>query len=132
MSVPTQYPEGLVLRASGEVYQQRKPHLRRIPRRKVSHNDVIQVEGATLRVIFRPGHAENHATFILEEERALFSGDHVFGYGTTAMQDLYEYMASIEAMVLYEPLELHPGREPHIVAGYGPTGQYYCGGAELL
>jgi glyoxylase-like metal-dependent hydrolase (beta-lactamase superfamily II) len=84
----------------------------------------IKTEGATLRVMATPGHAENHATFVLEEERALFSGDHVLGFGTTNLSDLHEYMRSLRMMQAYVSANqpefagiLYPGHGPHIQDG---------------
>jgi glyoxylase-like metal-dependent hydrolase (beta-lactamase superfamily II) len=88
-----------------------------IPSVRLSDGDVIETEGATLRVMYTPGHAENHATFILDEERALFSGDTVLGYGTTVLQDLLEYMGSLHTMLDYKPQRLYPGHGSHIADG---------------
>jgi glyoxylase-like metal-dependent hydrolase (beta-lactamase superfamily II) len=48
---------------------------------------VIQIEGATLRVLHTPGHAENHASFVMEEDGSIFSGDHVLGFVWCAFSD---------------------------------------------
>lgn len=95
-----------------------------IPSIKLSHGDILRTEGATLTVMHTPGHAENHAAFVLHEEQAIFSGDHVLGYGTTFFSDLYEYMASLEAMKLYRPLRLYPGHGPYIQDGYDLLDRY--------
>lgn len=47
--------------------------------RALHDGEIIKTEGATLRVMHTPGHSENHACFILEEEQSLLSGDHVLG-----------------------------------------------------
>lgn len=88
------------------------------------HGQVIRVEGATLRVAHTPGHSENHASFVLEEEHALFSGDHVLGFGTTLVMDLLDYMASLEAMRRYGPVRLYPAHGPHITDAAGLLQRY--------
>jgi hypothetical protein len=65
-----------------------------MPAQKLKEGDVIKVEGATLTVWSGPGHAQNHAVFILEEEQSIFSGDHVLGFGTTQLSDLYDYVST--------------------------------------
>ena len=51
----------------------------------------------------RPGHAPNHLCFFLEEERVLFTGDHVLNGTTTVVNpqrggDMVEYLASLERL----------------------------------
>ena len=50
-----------------------------------------------------PGHASNHMAFVLRDENALFSGDHVMGWSTTVVAppdgDMAAYMASLEAVI---------------------------------
>ena len=58
----------------------------------------FSVEGATVTALFSPGHAHDHMCFVLEEENALFTGDNVLGQGTTAVEDLGTFMASLRVM----------------------------------
>jgi glyoxylase-like metal-dependent hydrolase (beta-lactamase superfamily II) len=81
-------------------------------------------DGATLRVWHTPGHASNHLCYLLEEERLLFTGDHVMQGSTVVINppdgDMVAYLASLHEL-LQEPLEwLAPGHgylvaEPHAV-----------------
>ncbi|HEY4031351.1 MAG TPA: MBL fold metallo-hydrolase [Caulobacteraceae bacterium] len=56
--------------------------------------------GWTLRAMTTPGHASNHVCYALEEENALFSGDHVMGWSTTVIVppdgDMSDYLASLD------------------------------------
>jgi len=92
--------------------------------RPLRHGEVIRVEGATLRCVFTPGHAENHASFVLDEEHSIFSGDNVLGYGTTQLSELYDYMASLQAMQNYAPVRLYPGHGGYIADGKGLLDRY--------
>ncbi|QBX38246.1 MBL fold metallo-hydrolase [Brevundimonas sp. S30B] len=63
----------------------------------------IAGDGWTLEALSTPGHASNHMAFALEEEDALFSGDHVMGWSTTVVAppdgDMAAYMASLDAVI---------------------------------
>lgn len=65
--------------------------------------ETIAGDGWTIEAMTTPGHASNHMAFILKEENALFSGDHVMGWSTTVVAppdgDMAAYMASLEAVM---------------------------------
>jgi glyoxylase-like metal-dependent hydrolase (beta-lactamase superfamily II) len=68
---------------------------------------------STLRAIHTPGHASNHVCYLLEEEKLLFTGDHVMQASTVVINppdgDMAAYIASLRAL-LQEDLEwLAPG-----------------------
>lgn len=69
--------------------------------------------GTTLRVLHTPGHASNHLCYLLEQERLLFTGDHLMQQSTVVINppdgDMAAYLASLEAL-LDEPIDwLAPG-----------------------
>ena len=63
----------------------------------------LEGDGWTLETLFTPGHASNHMAFVLEDENALFCGDHVMGWATTVVAppdgDMIDYMASLDAVI---------------------------------
>ncbi|MFZ0552739.1 MAG: MBL fold metallo-hydrolase [Steroidobacteraceae bacterium] len=86
------------------------------PDRELHHDDRVTVGGgATLRVIHTPGHASNHLCFLLEEERILFTGDHIIQGSTVVIDppdgDMAAYISSLESL-LREPLD-------HLAPGHG-------------
>lgn len=78
---------------------------------------MIRTEGATLVAYATPGHTPEHMSFWHQEERCLFSGDHVLGWGTTMMWDLYDYMKTLQLMIDLAPVHLFPGHGPMILEG---------------
>lgn len=64
----------------------------------ITNGQVFRVEGATIRALHTPGHSRDHMCFILEEENAMFTGDNILGHGTTAVEELGTYMASLRVM----------------------------------
>ena len=55
-----------------------------------------------LDAVATPGHTANHICYALEEEEALFSGDHVMGWSTSVIAppdgDMGQYLASLEKL----------------------------------
>jgi glyoxylase-like metal-dependent hydrolase (beta-lactamase superfamily II)/8-oxo-dGTP pyrophosphatase MutT (NUDIX family) len=84
------------------------------PRQVLADGDRLALgDGVTLRVIHTPGHASNHLCYLLEEERLLFTGDHLMQGSTVVINppdgDMAVYLASLRRL-LDEDLEwLAPG-----------------------
>ncbi|KAL4965636.1 metallo-beta-lactamase type thioesterase nscB [Aspergillus stella-maris] len=66
--------------------------------KNILDGQIFRVEGATLRAVHTPGHAADHMCFLMEEENALFTGDNVLGHGYSVVEDLGQYMASMQQM----------------------------------
>ncbi len=74
--------------------------------------DALTGPGWTLRAVHTPGHTSNHLCFALDEERALFSGDHVMGWSTTVVSppdgDMAAYMASLDKLRTRDDIRYYP------------------------
>lgn len=75
-------------------------------------------DGVFLTAIATPGHASDHLCFVLEEERTLFTGDHILGRGTTVVAypdgDMGEYLASLDRVRGLDVDRIYPGHGPVI------------------
>lgn len=84
----------------------------------IRDGDEIRTDGATLRAIHTPGHAQDHLCFHLEEERALFTGDVVLGVGTTVIPldggDMGDYLRTLERLLELDLERIYPGHGPMI------------------
>ncbi len=89
-----------------------------VPDIELRHGDVVEGPDWTIDVIFTPGHIANHLCFALQEEQALFSGDHVMGWSTTVVPpphgDLRHYMRSLELLLQRDDLRYFPTHGPSI------------------
>lgn len=91
------------------------------PDRVLADGDQVSGPGWTLTAVATPGHTSNHLCFALEEERALFSGDHVMGWSTTVVSppdgDMAAYMESLALLLeredaIYYPAHGRPVENP--------------------
>ena len=93
-----------------------------VPDQVLEHGDSIAGEGWTLRAVATPGHTSNHLCFALDEEKTLFTGDHVMGWSTTVVSppdgDMTLYMRSLKDLLerddrLYLPAHGPPVEKTH-------------------
>ncbi|HSW27539.1 MAG TPA: MBL fold metallo-hydrolase [Burkholderiaceae bacterium] len=84
------------------------------PDTALRHDERIELGAdTTLRVIHTPGHASNHLCYLLEQEKLLFTGDHLMQGSTVVINppdgDMQAYLQSLR-LLLDEDLEwLAPG-----------------------
>ena len=77
------------------------------PERELIDGERLVLSGAgvqhTLRVVFTPGHAANHACLVLEQDGLLFSGDHVLNGSTTVVDPpdghMGDYIRSLDKLL---------------------------------
>jgi glyoxylase-like metal-dependent hydrolase (beta-lactamase superfamily II) len=88
------------------------------PDRRVGDGYVLEATEFRLRALHTPGHASNHLCYLLEQERVLFSGDHVMNGSTVVIAppdgDMAAYVEALGALRSRRP----PLRS--IAPGHGP------------
>ena len=88
------------------------------PDHVVADGDLIEGNGWTLRCVHTPGHTSNHMCYILEEEKAMFSGDHVMGWSTSVVSppdgDMESYMNSLRRLLEEDSETYWPTHGPPI------------------
>ncbi|MGV3758729.1 MAG: MBL fold metallo-hydrolase [Actinomycetota bacterium] len=75
--------------------------------RSLGDGDVIEATEFVLRALHTPGHASNHLCFLLEQERMLFSGDHIMEGSTVVIAppdgDMKAYLESLDRLGALRP-----------------------------
>lgn len=88
------------------------------PDQVLADGEQVCGQGWTLTAVATPGHTSNHLCFALEEEHALFSGDHVMGWSTTVIAppdgDMADYMASLAKLEARSDRVYYPAHGPAI------------------
>jgi len=84
------------------------------PQRELAPGERLQLgPDACLRVLHTPGHASNHLCYLLEEEKLLFTGDHVMQGSTVVINppdgDMGAYLKALAALLDEELDWLAPG-----------------------
>ena len=89
----------------------------------LADGQVVEAGDTRIRAIHTPGHSADHLCFLLEPERALFSGDTVLGQGTSVVDppdgDMAAYVRSLRALRELEPSAIYPGHGPPILTPVG-------------
>ena len=82
----------------------------------VADGQRIGGDGVFLTAVATPGHSSDHLCYLLDEEHALFTGDHILGRGTTVVAfpdgDMGAYMASLERVRELGARRFYPGHGP--------------------
>lgn len=87
------------------------------PDHLLKDTDILKGDGWTMEAVHTPGHLSNHLCFALQEEKVLFSGDHVMGWSTSIVSppdgNMKDYLASLEKLTcreedLYYPTHGNP------------------------
>jgi len=89
------------------------------PDHLVRHGDIIQGGDWTVECVYTPGHTSNHMCFALQEQKALFTGDHVMGWSTSIISppdgDMAAYMQSLELLLDRDDAVYWPTHGPSII-----------------
>ena len=68
--------------------------------------------GWTMRAVHTPGHTSNHMSYALDEEQALFTGDHIMGWSTTVVSppdgNMRAYIDSLRKVMARNDASLWP------------------------
>ena len=84
-----------------------------VPDLPLAGGERFELDGATLAVVHTPGHASNHLCYLLEEEKTLFTGDHVMQRSTVVINppdgDMAAYIASLRRLQELDLDWLAPG-----------------------
>ena len=84
--------------------------------------EVLNIAGCTIRVIHTPGHASTENCYLLEEEKLLFTGDHIMQGSTVVIGppdgNMAVYMDSLKKLLAFDLDWLAPGHgflieQPH-------------------
>lgn len=86
--------------------------------------ELLRIAGLSLRVVHTPGHASNHLCYLLDEEKMLFTGDHIMQGSTVVINppdgDMAVYLQSLRKLKSLDADILAPGHgflmaQPHRV-----------------
>jgi glyoxylase-like metal-dependent hydrolase (beta-lactamase superfamily II) len=89
---------------------------------RIRDGERLEGDGFTLRAVHTPGHASNHMCYLLEEERLLFTGDHVMQGSTVVIGppdgSMSAYLQSLDKLLgidiaRFAPGHGHPIDTPH-------------------
>ena len=81
-------------------------------------NDRLSFGDGELNVLHTPGHESGHCCFYESDEKILFSGDNILGYGTAVIHppdgNMTDYLRSLERLLGFDISLILPGHGPLI------------------
>ncbi|MFQ5557565.1 MAG: MBL fold metallo-hydrolase [Acidimicrobiales bacterium] len=98
--------------AGGPVEDPEGADLAFVPDELLAHGDVVTGPGWTVEALHTPGHISNHLCFVLGEEEAVLTGDHVMGWSSTVIPpphgDVAAYLASLRLLLERDLSVMYP------------------------
>jgi glyoxylase-like metal-dependent hydrolase (beta-lactamase superfamily II) len=89
-----------------------------VPDLVLRDGDVVEGKGWRVAAVHTPGHTSNHLCFALEEEKVLFSGDHVMGWSTSVIAppdgDMAAYLRALDKLLVRDDAIYWPTHGPAI------------------
>jgi glyoxylase-like metal-dependent hydrolase (beta-lactamase superfamily II) len=89
-----------------------------VPDQALRDGDTIEGKGWRMAAVHTPGHTSNHLCFALDEEKVLFSGDHVMGWSTSVIAppdgDMAAYLRSLDKLLARDDAVYWPTHGPAI------------------
>jgi glyoxylase-like metal-dependent hydrolase (beta-lactamase superfamily II) len=89
-----------------------------IPDLALRDGDVVEGKGWRMAAVHTPGHTSNHLCFALDEEKVLFSGDHVMGWSTSVIAppdgDMAAYLRALDKLLERDDAVYWPTHGPAI------------------
>jgi len=97
------YAGGPVIPTECEVRLEAGDDLKFTPDVFIKDGQTFEGPNWRIRAIATPGHTSNHFAYALENEEAVFSGDHIMGWSTTVISppdgDMGDYLASLRKIL---------------------------------
>ena len=80
---------------------------------ELEDGDIVRAGNLNITALYTPGHAADHLSFLLAEDRAVFTGDLILGQGSSMVTypegDVAAYLRSLERLAALQPRILFPG-----------------------
>jgi glyoxylase-like metal-dependent hydrolase (beta-lactamase superfamily II) len=88
----------------------------------------IAFGGGELAVLHTPGHESGHCCFYEPEDKVLFSGDHILGFGTAVIRppdgNMTDYIQSLERLLQFDISLILPGHGPLVAKAEAKVREY--------
>ncbi len=100
--------------------------VRRYP--ELGDRDVVRVGTVNITALYTPGHSADHLSFLISEDRAVFTGDLILGQGSSMVTypegDVAAYLRSLDLLTALEPAILFPAHWDPVTAAMEKINEY--------
>ena len=95
---------------------------------EVGDGDIVRVGNINLTALHTPGHSADHLSFLLADDRAVFTGDLILGKGSSMVTypegDVAAYLRSLDRLAALEPRMLFPGHWDPVADAMAKISEY--------